>query len=100
MSFQIRFHGDVPHSRNFAAECERICNQLSAEFPEAHSFEVSLHREREAFAARVHVSGKRVSLASQASHRSPGEAAHDALAKAERQLRRHHDKQIFERRRH
>jgi ribosome-associated translation inhibitor RaiA len=99
MTFQIRFQGDVPHSRRLAAECESICNQLQADFPETTKFEVSLSRERERYAAHVHVKGKHMSLTSRANHRSLGEAAHGAFAKTERQLRRQHDKRIFGRRR-
>lgn len=99
MSFQIRFQGDVPHSRRVAAECELICDQLSVEFPEASSFEVSLGRTGEQFDVHVHVTGRHVSLAAKAQQRVLGEALHAAFTRTERQLRKHHDKQIFARRR-
>jgi ribosomal subunit interface protein len=99
MSFQIRFQGDVPHSRRISAECELTCDQLAREFPEAQSFEVSLARAREKYDVHVHVTGRNVSLAAKAQQRALGEALHAAFAKAERQLRKHHDKRIFARRR-
>jgi ribosome-associated translation inhibitor RaiA len=99
MSFQIRFQGDVPHSRWLTAECQACCDQLRAEFPEILSFEVSLCRAGEQFEVHVHVTGRQVSLAARARARSPGEALHPAFARAERQLRKRHDKQIFARRR-
>jgi ribosome-associated translation inhibitor RaiA len=99
MSFQIRFQGDVPHSRRIAAECERTCDQLRAEFPEALTFEVSLGRTGEGFDAHVHVTGRQVSVAASARVRTLAEALHAAFARTERQLRKHHDKRIFARRR-
>jgi len=99
MSFRIRFQGDVPHSRQVGAECEGICAQLSAGFPEASSFEVSLGRTGVQFDVHVHVTGRHVSLAAKARQRVLGEALHAAFARAERQLRKRHDKQIYVRRR-
>jgi ribosome-associated translation inhibitor RaiA len=99
MSFQIRFQGDVPHSRWLTAECEASCDQLRAEFPEILSFEVSLSRTGEQFEVHVHVTGRQISLAAKAQRRSLGEALHAAFARTERQLRKRHDKQIFARRR-
>jgi len=99
MSFRIRFQGDVPHSRHLTTECEASCDHLRAEFPEALSFEVALSRTGEQFEVHVHVTGRHVSLAARAQDRSLPDTLRGAFARIERQLRKHHDRLIFARRR-
>ncbi len=57
MSFSIRFHGDIPHSRRLQTECEELSGQLQEEFPEAHKFEVSVRKNGDQYESHVHVSG-------------------------------------------
>jgi len=90
---------DVHHDEKVNDAVESHCRMLSREFPETTHFEVALGLEAGKVSAHAHVSGKNTQLSSQASAADPRKAAGVALDKLERELRRHHDKQIFTARR-
>ncbi len=98
MSLRVHFQ-DVPRSERARSECQDLALGLEEEFPETTKFEVSISRSREEYAAHLHVTGKDVSVNSNAQGRELLEALREAFDKAHRQLRRHHDKVIFGRRR-
>ena len=98
MSLRVHFQ-DVPKSDKARSECEALARGLEAEFPETGKFEVSISQSRDEYAAHLHVTGKDVSVNSNAQSRELLEALREAFDKAQRQLRRHHDKVIFGRRR-
>ncbi len=99
MSFRMHHHGDVPHSRRLHEECERQADTLQSTFPEVKKTEVSIVRTSDGYEAQVHVSGKDVNAAAHATRPSMRGAATTAFSKVTRQLRKHHDKLIFARRR-
>lgn len=99
MSFRLHYHGDVPHSRRLQEECEKLVDALLSAFPEVQKTEVSVLRASDGFEVQVHASGKDVNAAAHATRPSKRAAATRAFAKLNRQLRKHHDKLIFARRR-
>jgi ribosome-associated translation inhibitor RaiA len=99
MTFRMSFQGDVPHSRRVEAWCRELAQGLQVDFPEAHKFEVCVSRSGTEHEAHVHVVGKDLKVAASAHRRALHEAVGEALTRAERQLRKRHDKQIFVRRR-
>lgn len=98
MSFRVHFQ-DVPPSERIRAECEELASHLGSEFPETDKFEVTIRRSGENFATHLHVTGKQVSVNSSAESRGMRETLQEAFERAHRQLRKHHDKVIFTRRR-
>ena len=99
MSFRIQFQ-EVPHSDAIKSECEDLAGTLEAEFPEARKFEVTISQNRrDEYKTHLHVVGKDVSVNSTAESRELRETLTEAFDKAHRQLRKHHDKVIFGRRR-
>lgn len=99
MAFHIQFR-DVPHSDELRAECEGRAAGMRQEFPEAMRVEVTLQRQRDAYEAHVHTTGKHVNFVG--AGRSPESlvvAAREAFDKVHAQLRKHHDKQVFAHRR-
>ena len=98
MSFQIHFH-DVPHSESIRRNCERWAALLTEEFPETSKYEVTLSHSKGDHAAHVHVTGKDIDVAAAAEKRELSEAVTEGFERLRRQLRKHHDKQIFARRR-
>jgi len=98
MTFSIHF-GDLPHSDRLRSECERVAEELRSEFPEALKVEVKLHKSGENHEAHLHVTGKSVDVAATSSHRGLHESVSECFERARRQLRKHHDKVVFERRR-
>ena len=90
---------DVDHDEKVNDAVEAHCQMLSEEFPETTHFEVALSLEAGQISAHAHVSGKNTQFAAQARAAEPRKAAEVALDKLERELRRHHDKQIFTSRR-
>ena len=98
MSFEIRFH-DVPHSDKTRGECEELAQGLEAEFPETEKFEVTVSRNGELYETHLHVTGRHLSVNSSAESRELRDTMVEAFEKAHTQLRKHHDKQIYGRRR-
>ena len=89
MTFQIYFHGDIRHSKGLAAQCREYAQDLQTEFPETHKFEVSVTKaSSELYELHVHVVGKELSISSSSKNRGIKEAASDAFAKVQRQLRK------------
>lgn len=86
---------DVDHDADLNDAVEAHCRMLSQEFPETTHFEVGISLEAGQVSAHAHVSGKNTQFAARASASDSRKAAEIALDKLERELRRHHDKQIF-----
>ena len=91
---------DTPHSEVVQDECEGLAQTLRSEFPATTRVEVTVGHERDEYDAHVHVTGRDINMAARAKNReSILVAAREAFAKAHHQLRKHHDKQVFEPRR-
>jgi ribosomal subunit interface protein len=75
------------------------CDHLAAEFPETAHYELSLTPDASEIRADAHASGRGTHIAAHASHDDLRQAGDAALNKLEKELRRHHDKRIFARRR-
>jgi ribosome-associated translation inhibitor RaiA len=98
MSLRIDFQ-DTPHSDSVKEECERWAGDLQDEFPEVTKFEVTLTQTGGEHDVHVHSTGKDLGLAARSADRDQRLAIEEAFEKLRRQLRRHHDKQIFTHRR-
>ena len=98
MSFRIYFQ-DVPHSERVRDECEELTTGLLQEFPESSKYEVTISQSRSDYEAHLHVTGKDLSVNSKAKGKEMRDTVVEAFDKAQRQLRKHHDKVIFARRR-
>jgi ribosome-associated translation inhibitor RaiA len=98
MNLRVHFHG-MHHSANLHSECEHLCEGLGTEFPEALRFEVTLRHDASQYETIVHVTGKEIDLAAHASGPELRPLLTEAFERARRQLRKHHDKLVFERRR-
>ncbi len=99
MSFRIHFHDDVPHSHRIREECERHSDELQKEFPEMYKCEVAISHSGDEHETHVHVRGKDVDVASHAKNREMQNSVIEAFDKTRKQLRKHHDKVIFAKRR-
>lgn len=75
------------------------CGHLASEFPETAHYELSLSPDDREIRADAHVSGRGTHVAAHATHGDLRQAGDLVLNKLERELRRHHDKKIFSRRR-
>jgi len=98
LSFRIHFQ-DLEPSTFLQRKCESLSRGLREEFPETTRFEVTLGQDGELRSTQVHVLGKDVDLVSTATCKNARESVNDAFERARRQLRKHHDKQIFKLRR-
>jgi ribosomal subunit interface protein len=98
MSLRLNFH-QIPTSDTLRTECEDRVRALQEEFPETTRFEVTVAHNGTEHEAHVHLTGKDVELAAHARGHDVRTSLEEALEKARRQLRKHHDKQIFARRR-
>ena len=98
MSFRIHYQ-DVPHSERVRAECEELTNGLLQEFPESSKYEVTISQSGSDYEAHLHVTGKDLGINSKARGKEMRDTVVEAFEKAQRQLRKHHDKVIFGRRR-
>jgi ribosomal subunit interface protein len=99
MPFHIHFR-DTPHSDHLRGECESWGDALRNEFPETTRVEVTVSHDGDAHEVHVHVTGRHVDLSSSAKNRETVFAsAREAFDKLHAQLRKHHDKQIFQHRR-
>lgn len=99
MSIRIHFHDDIRHSQKIQLEFNALVERLREEFPEAKKFEISFNRSGDLYDTHVHITGKELSVAARAKSRVMHDALVDGLDRAHRQLRKHHDKQIFGHRR-
>jgi ribosomal subunit interface protein len=81
------------------AHLQERCDHMATEFPETAHYELSLTPDASQIRADAHASGRGTHLAAHASHDDLRQAGDMALNKLERELRRHHDKKIFARRR-
>lgn len=97
-SVAIRFK-DVERDEELNENLEASCAALAEEFPETTHFEVHLGLEAGEVSVHAHVSGRNTQFASHARASKAHTAAEAALEKLARELRRHHDKQIFSARR-
>lgn len=89
----------IEHDEELSQGVERRCRVLAREFPETTHFEVHLELEAGEVSVHAHVSGRNTQFASHARAAHARTASDVALEKLERELRRHHDKQIFASRR-
>ena len=78
---------------------DRRCRALAEEFPETTHFEITVAQDGAGHVANARVTGKNTELAGQGEGAEPRQAADRLLDHLERQLRRVHDKRIFQRRR-
>lgn len=98
MSLRLHFH-DVPHSAELRSDAERHVSELQEEFPETSKFEVSFSHDRAEHQTHVHLTGKEGEFAAHAADADAKTSLEAAFTRLRRQLRRHHDKVVFERRR-
>jgi ribosome-associated translation inhibitor RaiA len=98
VSVRVHFQ-DVPHSERIRRECEDSINGMREEFPETSKFEITLRQTGDTHETHVHVTGKDLEIAASAQALTLPESVAEALEKTRRQLRKHHDKLIFGRRR-
>ncbi len=98
MSFRIHFQ-DVPHSDRVRSECQELTTGLLQEFPESSKYEVTISQSGSDYQTHLHVTGKDLSVNSKAKSKELRDTVVEAFEKAQRQLRKHHDKVIFSRRR-
>jgi ribosomal subunit interface protein len=98
LTFRIHFQ-DVDHDEEIREGCEASARDLQQQFPETAKYEFTLTHTGDVHEAHVHVTGKELAVASSAQAETLAESLTEALDKARRQLRKHHDKVIFERRR-
>jgi ribosome-associated translation inhibitor RaiA len=98
MPFRIHFR-DLPASETVRGDCEERSNGLREEFPGTSRCEVTVAHTADGHEVHVHVTGKDLEVDASARHHGVREAIVEAFERVRRQLRKHHDKQIFERRR-
>lgn len=91
---------DVPNSPAVRTFIEERCQQLAEEFPEELRFEITIIPEGDGFTAHGHVTGQDINVAANHDWESEaGKAADQLIEKLHSQLRKHHDKRIFNSRR-
>ncbi len=98
MNFRMHFQ-DLPHSRFLQTKCQARAGALQTEFPEIMRVEVTHTHSGDDRATHVHATGRHIDLASNATSRSARESIQEAFGRLHRQLRKQHDKHIFNRRR-
>lgn len=98
MSFRIQFQ-DVPHSVYLAQKCQELSRALAEEFPEVNRFDVTQSLLGAEQTTTIHVTGRDLDLASSSRAAFARDSVNEAFSKLRRQLRKHHDKLIFNRRR-
>jgi len=94
----IRFK-NIEQDDEIRSHLQRRLQQISDDFPETSRCELNLLADSDQFTAHAHATGKRIDLAAHAASDNVRAAGESALGKLVRELRRHHDKQIFMRRR-
>jgi ribosome-associated translation inhibitor RaiA len=90
---------DMPIDETLRERVEERCRTLGREFPELTHLEVTLTPDGAGHSASGHVSGKATRLATHAVAPEPAQAADQLLDTLRHQLRKAHDKRIFQRRR-
>ena len=93
----IRFK-DVEHDEALREEVERRTRELASEFPETTRFEISLEPDGAGFRIHGHVNGKHTQLATHGDGADLRSAADQLFHRLRQQLRRVHDKRIFQHR--
>ena len=93
----IRFK-DVEHDEALRAELERRTRELASEFPETTRFEISLEPDGAGFRIHGHVNGKHTQLAIHGDGPDLRSAADQLFHRVRQQLRRVHEKRIFQHR--
>ena len=91
--------GEIEHDEPLRESIEEQCQRLANEFPELTKIEISFTVNGAGFESHGHVTGKGIDVATQAVASELGPAAHLVFDKAERQVRKIHDKRIFAQRR-
>lgn len=91
--------GEVEHDEQLRESIETQCDRLANEFREISKIEISLTANGAGFEAHGHVTGKGIDIATQATAEELNPATHLVFGKAEKQLRKIHDKRIFSQRR-
>jgi ribosomal subunit interface protein len=91
---------DIEHDEEVREAIARRCRELWAEFHEVTRVEITFLEDGGAgYSAHGHVTGKGEDVGAHATAKALMPAAEALLDKLERQLRKHHDKRIFARRR-
>ncbi len=98
MNLQLHLE-DLENPDPIRDTCGTWATELESEFPETGRLEVTIRVVGSEHETHVHVTGKDLEIASRARGQDVMASLHDAFEKARRQLRKHHDKQIFGRRR-
>ena len=98
MNFRMSFK-DTPHSDFLEQKAREMSDELSREFPETLRYEITHTHSGDDRSTHLHVMGKHVDLAASADSRSARESVNEAFVRMRAQLRKHHDKVIFNRRR-
>jgi len=98
MTVRLHFH-DVPSSEFVRTECEQFAADVQQEFPETSKFEISMTHSGDEKELHLHISGRDLEVVAKAHGRDLRETLHDAFDRMRKQLRKHHDKQIFSHRR-
>ena len=90
---------DVPGDEEVREAIEKRSRHLSDEFPEITRIAITLSEDGGGFSAHGHVSAKNTDSNTHAEAKELGPAAEKLFDRIERQMRRVHDKRIFEKRR-
>jgi ribosome-associated translation inhibitor RaiA len=98
VNFRMHFQ-DLPHSQFLQTKCQAQAGALQIEFPEITRVEVTHTHSGDDRATHVHALGRHIDLASNATSRSARESIQEAFGRLHRQLRKHHDKHVYNRRR-
>jgi ribosomal subunit interface protein len=98
MNVQLHLE-DLEHPDPIRDTCGQWATDLESEFPQTTRLEISVRSVGSSHETHVHVTGKDLEVAAHARENDVMASLHDAFEKARRQLRKHHDKQIFGRRR-
>jgi ribosomal subunit interface protein len=91
--------GEVEHDNQLRDNIESKFERLTEEFPEIHKIVIGLSTTGISCEAHSHVTGKGIDIATVATATAAAPATDLAFDKAERQLRKIHDKRIFSQRR-
>lgn len=94
----VRFK-DVECDEALREDIERKARQIAREFPETTRFEISLETDGAGFRIQAHVNGKSTEVATHADAPELRTAADQLFRRVKHQLRRVHDKRIFQHRR-
>ena len=90
---------DVEQDEPLREFIEKKSQNLGNEFREVSKIEISLAPNGAGFIANGHVTGKGTDIATQVKASELTPAVDSVFDKVERQLRKHHDKRIFSKRR-